>query len=159
MSAADRYHARPTSETVPNLAPMVDVIMVLLVFFLLGASLALEKEGVLMTELDPRSGPGEGASVEIIPVVKIALADVDAGAAVAIYVAGQRLEGGTFGHLQRYLMDRKEAGADPLNPVVIAAESTVRWKFVVSAMDAAVRAGFENVQFAVSLSPTPAGGP
>ena len=141
----------PAGQRVPNLAPMVDVIMVLLVFFMLGASLHLTTEGVLQTELDPRSGPGEGAPVEIIPAVQIALEDVDDGRSCNIYVTGEPLEGNSFSHLLAYLRDRRQAGADPTNPTVIGAQATVRWNFVVKAMDAAVQAGFKNVQFAVSL--------
>ena len=141
----------PTGERIPNLAPMVDVIMVILVFFLLGASLELGKEGVLQTELDPRSGPGEGAPIEIIPSVKIALEEVDGGQACNIYVMGEPLLGNTFQHLSRFLDQRREDGADTLNPVIVAAQPGVRWRFVIKAMDVAVRAGFGNVQFAVSL--------
>jgi biopolymer transport protein ExbD len=146
-----RGQLEPSSERIPNLAPMVDVIMVILVFFLLGASLELGKEGVLQTELDPRSGPGEGAPIEIVPSVKIALEEVDEGRACNIYVMGEPLAGNTFEHLSRFLNQRREAGADTLNPVVIAAQPGVRWRFVIKAMDVAVRAGFANVQFAVSL--------
>jgi len=141
----------PAGERIPNLAPMVDVIMVILVFFLLGASLELAKEGVLQTELDPRSGPGEGTPIEIIPSVKIALEEVDGGRACNIYVMGAPLPGNTFEHLSRFLDQRRAAGADAANPVVIAAQPGVRWRFVIKAMDVAVRAGFTNVQFAVSL--------
>jgi biopolymer transport protein ExbD len=42
--------------------------------------------------------------------------------------------------------------------VVIGAETTVRWKYVVRAMDAAVRAGFSNIQFAVSFRSGSLGG-
>ena len=56
------------------------------------------------------------------------------------------------------LRERRQAGADPANPVVIGAETAVRWKFVVKAMDAAVRAGFKNVQFAVSFRAGSVGG-
>lgn len=139
------------AERVPNLAPMVDVIMVLLVFFILGASLQIAREGVLRTELDPRSGPGEGAAVEIIASVKIALQDLDNGRACRILVMGRPLERGTPDELRRYMQERRAAGADPLNPVVITAERSVRWRHVVAAMDAAKSAGFDNVQFAVSL--------
>jgi biopolymer transport protein ExbD len=141
----------PAGERIPNLAPMVDVIMVILVFFLLGASLELAREGVLQTELDPRSGPGEGTPIEIIPAVKIALEEVDAGRACNIYVMGKPLPGNTFEHLRGFLEQRRTAGADTANPVIIAAQPGVRWRFVVNAMDVAVRAGFTNVQFAVSL--------
>jgi biopolymer transport protein ExbD len=141
----------PAAETVPNLAPMVDVIMVLLVFFLLGTSLDLVKQGILQTELDPRSGPGGGQAVQINPLIRIALGDVNHGASASIRVLDTTLPEGDFQRLHAYLRERRQAGADPDNPVVIGAETDVRWKFVVSAMDAAVRAGFKNVQFAVSF--------
>ena len=140
------------ADRIPNLAPMVDVIMVILVFFILGASLNLTTEGVLQTELDPRSGPGEGAPVEIIPSVKIALEEIAGGESCNIYVMGEPLAGNSFESLGAFLTERRAAGADTKNPVVIAAQSGVRWRFVVKAMDVAVRAGFANVQFAVSLA-------
>jgi biopolymer transport protein ExbD len=148
----------PTGERIPNLAPMVDVIMVLLVFFMLGASLQLAGEGALTTALDPRSGPGGAAAIEIIPAVKIALEEAGRGAGCNIHVMGQLLPGNTFAYLERFLRERREAGVNPDNPVVIGAQPGVRWQYVVSAMDACVRAGFTNVQFAVSLGGGPAGG-
>lgn len=142
---------QPVGERIPNLAPMVDVIMVILVFFLLGASLDLVTEGVLQTELDPRSGPGPGVAVEIIPAVKIALEEVDGGKRCNIYVMSKPLPGNTFADLYAFMSERRAAGADPTNPVVIAAQQGVRWRWVVKALDVSVRAGFKNVQFAVSL--------
>ncbi len=142
------------NERIPNLAPMVDVIMVILVFFMLGASLTLAREGALQTELDPRSGPGEGAAVEIIPSVKIALEEVDQGKACNIFVNGVKLEGNSFEALRQYLRERREKGADPLNPVVVGSHPGVQWKLVVQAMDSCKRTGFRNVQFAVSLGGT-----
>jgi biopolymer transport protein ExbD len=130
---------------------MVDVIMVLLVFFLLGTSLELTKHGVLQTELDPSSGPGGGARVEINPQIRIALADVRQGAAAMVFCMEEPLGENAFDELAGLLRNRRVAGADPKNPVVIGAETEVRWNYVVKAMDAAVRAGFENVQFAVSM--------
>lgn len=149
----------PTGERIPNLAPMVDVIMVLLVFFMLGASLQVLREGALSTELDPRSGPGREAAIEIIPSVKIALANRDDGAACTIYVMGEPLAANSFAGLRELLAARRAAGADVENPLVIGAEAAVRWKFVVAAMDAATQAGFRNVQFAVSLGGAKAAGP
>lgn len=150
----------PARDFAPNLAPMVDVIMVLLVFFLLGASLNLVKQGVLQTELDPRSGPGGGAAVEVNPRIRIALrAAGDAqGAGVEpdaprILLMDDALPENTFESLRSVLLEKRRAGADPDNMVVIGADTTVRWRYVVSAMDAAVQAGFKNVQFAVSFRP------
>lgn len=142
-----------SADFVPNLAPMVDVIMVLLVFFLLGATLELAEQGILKTELDPSSGPGAGVAVEISPSVRIALADVGQGAGALVFVMDQPLGENNFAGLRSFLTARRAAGADPANPVVIGAETTVRWKYVVHAMDAAVQAGFKNIQFAVSFRP------
>jgi biopolymer transport protein ExbD len=151
------YRVRPSRETVPNLAPMVDVIMVLLVFFLLGASLDLVKQGILQTELDPSSGPGGGEAVQINPLIRIGLVDVNDGQGVRIEVLEEPLAENTFDGLLRFLQGRRRAGADPDNIVVIGAGDTVRWRYVIRAMDAAVRAGFKNVQFAVSFH-NPGGG-
>lgn len=142
----------PHGESIPNLAPMVDVIMVLLIFFLLGASLNLVTEGVLQTELDESSGPSKGQAVQIDPLIKIALFDINKGESAGINVMEEDL-GSDFEKLHQFLARRRAAGADPKNPVIIGAETTVRWNFVVKAMDAAVRAGFQNVQFAVSFAP------
>jgi biopolymer transport protein ExbD len=146
---------RATSvECVPNLAPMVDVIMVLLVFFLLGATLDLAQRGVLQTSLDPSSGPSPGQAVAVQSLlIRIGLGDVDNGASASIVVMDRRLPSGDFEGLFKLLDSQRIAGIDTKNPVVIGAETSVRWKYVVKAMDAAVRAKFTNVQFAVSFRP------
>jgi biopolymer transport protein ExbD len=145
-------------EVIPNLAPMVDVIMVLLVFFLLGTSLDLVKQGVLQTELDPSSGPGGGAKVELNPQIRIALGDVRNGEAAQVFCMEEPLGENAFDPLKKLLTARRQAGADPKNPVVVGAETNVRWEFVIRAMDAAVWAGFKNVQFAVSMREGSLGG-
>lgn len=142
----------PSGEFVPNLAPMVDVIMVLLIFFLAGATLNLAEQGILHTELDPSSGPAEGQAVALQSLmVQIALGNVDDGDAASIMVLDQALPNNDFEGLFELLAARRDAGFDPANPVVIGAEQTVRWKYVVRAMDAALKAGFRNIQFAVSF--------
>lgn len=145
---------QPASDAFPNLAPMVDVIMVILVFFMLGASIQIAREGALQTELDPRSGPGGEAQVAIIPAVKIGLAEIDEGRSCTIFVNGEPLAGNSFDELARFLAARVAAGADTLTPAVVGAQPGVQWRYVLRAMDAAVHAGFRNVQFAVSLAGT-----
>lgn len=139
-------------EQVPNLAPLVDVIMVLLIFFLLGASLDVITEGMLQTELDASSGPGGAAKVSIVPTVEIALEDVGEGEGAIVHVLDEVLTDEPFVALRELLARHKRLGADTDNPVIIGAGMSVRWRFVVQAMDAAVRAGFNNIQFAVSFN-------
>jgi len=140
---------QPLRDFAPNLAPMVDVIMVLLVFFLLGASLNLIRQGVLQTELDPRSGPGAGAAVQIIPLVRIGIEDLGPGQPPRIYLMDEPLE--SLEALRQVLARRLAAGADPDNIVAIAPQGSVSWRYVIKTMDAVIQAGFRNVQFAVSL--------
>ena len=147
-----RARRQPAVEAIPNLAPMVDVIMVLLVFFLMGASFNFLTEGMLKTELDPTSGPGPGVAIELTPRIRITLADHESGRSVEIRLLDKRLPPGDFDALHAYLAERANAGADKENPVVLGAADQVRWDFVIRAMDAAVRAGFKNVQFAVSVN-------
>lgn len=147
----------PIGERVPNLAPMVDIIMVILVFFMLGASFKIIVEGFLRTDLDPRSGPGGGEAVEIIPLVKVALESVDGGTSANVYVMGEKMPGDGFTALREYLDAKRRQGADPTSPVVITAHPSVTWRNVVRAMDAAIAAEFPNVQFAVSLGGDPSG--
>lgn len=148
-------HIRPAQggggEQVPNLAPLVDVIMVLLIFFLLGATLDVITEGMLQTELDASSGPGGAAKVSIVPTVEITLEAVGAGEGVIVHVLDEVLTDEPFVMLRQLLVRRENMGADTESPIVIGAGMTVRWRYVVQAMDAAVRAGFKNVQFAVSF--------
>jgi biopolymer transport protein ExbD len=142
---------KPHGESIPNLAPLVDVIMVLLIFFMLGASLNLKTEGVLQTELDDRSGPDKGETVEINPSIRIGLEDLDDGASCNIYVMDTVL-GEEFDELLEFMITRRLAGADVTNSVVIGAQGTVRYKYIIAAFDSCVRAGFKNVQFAVSFA-------
>lgn len=143
-----RHGVPPVRESTPNLAPMVDVVMVILIFFMLGANFAVS-EGVLQTQLPSDVGPGGGATVSIVPVVRVALEVADAGAGVRITVLGQPLADQSFAALYTYMYGRREAGADPEGRVVVAPAPAVRYKYMISAFNACVRAGFRNVQFAI----------
>jgi biopolymer transport protein ExbD len=148
----------PVTETVPNLAPLVDVVMVILIFFMLGATFAVS-EGALPTDLPSDVGPGGEAAVSIIPEVRIDLLPGDGPEQCRVFVMGRPLEPTsglapaaretTFDALRDYLRIKIQEGADPQGRVVISADASVRYGFVISAMDACLQAGFRNVQFAV----------
>lgn len=139
----------PTAHAdIPNLAPMVDVVMVILIFFMLGTTFAVS-EGVLPTQLPSQIGPGGGATVMIVPVLQIALQELPGGAC-RIVVPGAPLPENSFDSLTELLRARRGAGADPTGRILIGAEPGVQYQHVVSAMDACVRAGFSNIQFSLS---------
>ncbi len=143
-----RGHA-PAHSYAPNLAPMVDVVMVILVFFMLGTSLAIS-EGVLPTELPSQVGPGGAASVTIIPVVRITLLETSTARGCQIIVMGRSLEDNSFPALERLLRGKIKAGADSKGRVLIGASPGVEYQNVISAMDACVQSGFGNIQFSVN---------
>jgi biopolymer transport protein ExbD len=133
---------------IPNLAPMVDVVMVILIFFMLGASFGLS-EGALRTQLPARIGPGGGARIAMLPTVQIAILSQDAAPGYEIYVMDQALADNSFAGLAALLEQRRRAGADPTGKVLIGADPAVAYQHVISAMDMCVRAGFSNIQFSV----------
>jgi biopolymer transport protein ExbD len=137
-------HAR-----VPNLAPLVDVVMVILIFFMLGTTFAVS-EGALPTQLPSQVGPGGGASIAIVPAVRIVVYHEPRGDGYRIVVMDHRLEHNSFEALADFMKAKRSAGADPTAPVLIAADGTVQYQHVISAMDACVRAGFSNIQFSVA---------
>jgi len=138
----------PAHAEAPNLAPMVDVVMVILIFFMLGTTFAVF-EGVLPTQLPSQIGPGGAASVTILPTVRIALLEGDGGQCRIVVIGGPAAMPG-FEALAAFLRERIAAGADPEGRVLIEAEPSVAYQQVVSAMDACVRAGFGHIQFSVS---------
>lgn len=138
----------PTASYAPNLAPMVDVVMVILVFFMLGARLAVE-EGALPTELPSQVGPGGASNITIIPTVRIVLIPTSSGGC-QIFLMTNEIPGGSFSVLRSVLKDKIDAGANKEGRVLIEAAPEVEYQYVVSAMDACIGAGFENIRFAVS---------
>lgn len=133
---------------IPNLAPMVDVVMVILIFFMLGTSFAAF-EGILPMQLPSQIGPGGGANVTIIPAVRIALLEQEGGLGCRIVVMEHELGENSFQALAGFLEAKRRAGADPSGRVLIGAAPAVEYQHVISAMDACVRAGFGNILFSV----------
>jgi len=143
-----RLAVPPAADLAPNLAPMVDVVMVILIFFMLGTSFALS-EGALQLQLPSEVGPGGGATVAVVPLVRLTLQEAEGGRGVRVTVAGRILGEGGVHELLAFLRERRQAGADPRGRIVLTAEPGVRYRFVIAAFDACVRAGFQNVQFAL----------
>jgi biopolymer transport protein ExbD len=138
-----------TQTYAPNLASMVDVVMVILIFFMLGTSVNVS-EGVLPTELPSQLGPGGGSQVQVVPAVQIVLMEYDQPPGCKIVVMERELVDNSFAALSAFLKERREAGADPNGRILIGAEPSVAYQCVISTMDACVRAGFGNIQFAVN---------
>ncbi len=139
----------PAHATVPNLAPMIDVVMVILIFFMLGTSFAVS-EGQLAARLPSQVGPGGGAKVALVPTVRVYLQADSNAAGYRILVMGDELKGASFESLTGLLSQKRRDGADAKAPVQIGSDPTVRYEHVIAAMDACTRAGFSNLQMVVT---------
>ena len=141
-----RYAARGIPITV-NLAPMIDVTFLLLIFFLVTASFE-RAEGILASKLPKDTG----APAVALPISPIVVRLVETGPGYDDYtISIDHFENvpARFTELADYLRQIQQLpGFDKQTPVVIVAENEVRWDHVVSCWNAALRAGCESIAFA-----------
>ena len=119
-----------------NLTPLIDVVFLLLIFFMV--STTFTKETRLQLELP--SAKGEVA-VEQPQAIEILIS-----AQGRYQVNEQGLPGGDVQALMRAI--QKAAGGDTMRPVIITADANSTHQSVISAMDAAGQLGF--VQLSIS---------
>ena len=168
------------SETRAELAitPMIDVVFLLLVFFLLASRFKVA-EGELKSYLPKDRGAGTDVSPIDLYEVRLKLlwyddqkrptTDRKAGHVVLkvsndIYPEKTMMDSVTgkletfpdWEALYQHLLDFKSAyrGTRPKGlPVIIDARRLVPWKHVVSALDTCLRADLEDITFAAPASP------
>lgn len=136
-----------------NLTSMIDVIFLLLIFFVVTANFRIE-EGVLTATL-PR-GLGQPPPAATLPPQKvtITLTSGSDDTLVVIRRGATRYPG--FGELRedldqlRYDPDagRHNGLFKPDNPIIIEPAGGVRWQHVVDAFNACLAAKYTNVSFA-----------
>lgn len=142
----------PAHANVPNLAPMIDVVMVILIFFMLGTTFAIS-EGMVKARLPSVVTNTAAAKVAMIPTVRIHVQQKSDASTCRFLVMGQELDDSSTGEsLTRFLSQKRRDGAELSSPVQVTADPDVHYQFVVTAMDACSRAGFTNVNLKVSGS-------
>jgi biopolymer transport protein ExbD len=129
-----------------NLAPMIDVTFLLLIFFVLTTRFQ-RAEGVFGARL-PRDVGVPAVSLPISPViVRLAVAGPSPDD-VAIQIDNFQATPASFAELAQFLVDiRGNEGFDEQTPVVIVADPDVAWEQVVDCWNAAVRAKCRNIAF------------
>jgi len=134
-----------------NLTSMIDVIFLLLIYFVVTATF-VEDEGVLVAKLP--TGSGQEAPPPDLPVenININLTSYDQTGAI-IEVGAQRFT--SFKELTAYLISiqndpskGRTGFAAPDNPIIIRPAGQVRWQHVVNSFNSSVRAAYTNVSFA-----------
>lgn len=129
-----------------NIAPMIDVTFLLLIFFLVTTTFD-PPEGLLASRL-PRDTDRPGVALPISPVVlRLTQTGPEAGD-FTIRVDHVETLPANFEELADLLAGiQEQPGFDEETPVVIIAGPEVKWDHVVNAWNAAVRCEYENIAF------------
>lgn len=120
-----------------NLAPLIDVVFLLLIFFMV--STTFQEDTGLQIDL-PRA-EGEPALVEELNVLTIEIDRVG-----GFHVTDQRLDGDSPAHLERAV--RAGLGDALERPVLIKADAQTPHQAVMTALDVLGRIGLVRIQFA-----------
>lgn len=138
------FRQTPREEPEINLVPMIDVLLMALIFLVLTTSFA--REGQLKVKL-PK------ASAEAAPTPTSLQIVISADGAFA--VNRMPVRGVAITELETALQAAAGSQRDPL--VVVYADRKAPYEAVVHAMDAARRLGFLHLTFATRYSKSPSG--
>ena len=128
----------------PNVVPLIDVLFLLLLFFLLNSQFR-QAEGDIPGSL-PSAGLGAAGGILKETVVTIR-ASGDDKMKVLYEISNSNVSINTAEELFQRLHTRMSGMASPDSPVVLEPMGDVRWKFVVEAYNQAYRAKFKNITF------------
>ena len=139
------FRRRTRVETDINLTPLIDVVFLLLIFFMVSTTFTRETQ--LKVDL-PESVSGEYAyeSVQQIEVL------ISVSAEVAIN--GKTLVNPGLDSIRAALV--REGGSDRSLPVVITADANTPHQAVITAMDAAGQEGFSRLRLTTNEMEQPA---
>jgi len=132
------WQRRPLREPEVNLTPLIDVVFLLLIFFMV--STTFERE----TEISVQLPEATGETLE----TEQAVVEVTIDAKGRYYVNQQGLVNTKPETLKRAM--EKAAGDAEEPQVILSADRQARHAAVVTAMDAAAQLGFVNVTIATS---------
>ena len=131
-----------------NIAPMIDVSFLLLIFFLVTTTFE-RAEGILSSNLPKERGDRPAVSLPLSPIVLRVLTTGSGHDDFSISIDRFEAVPQHFAELPEFLESIFALpGFDEETPVVIVASNDVAWDHVVSAWNAAVRAGATKIAFA-----------
>lgn len=148
--SAHRYRRRYRSHDIHlNIIPLVDVTFLLMIFFVIAGTFS-RWEGVLSSRMFP-SDPTRAIPLPMTPVTIRLEPSGPKPEGFLLTVQGAANQPATFEELAGLLAElQKNPAYTREAPVVILSNPRVRWDHVVSAWNAAVRAGYRNVAFGTS---------
>ncbi len=146
-----RLHHHDSPGAKINVTPLIDVVMVLIVFYLIVGKLATERQARLDL---PASAVGAGESARAALVINV-MAPAAAGAAADIVVDGRSL---TIEQLAALLQARFPDAAASQPVIHVRADRTLDFAAVRPLLEACRGAGLTSVKLVASRSGPEAGG-
>jgi len=131
-----RLHIAKKRDLTVNITPLIDVVFLLLIFFMVSTSFTRE------TQIELELPKATGEQLEVTPdVIEISI-DAEGN----FYVNKKKLINSQIGTLRKAIL--KLSDADTSLPLIISADAKAPYQSVVIAMDAAGQEGFNNLQMA-----------
>ena len=134
------FRARTTEEPEINLIPFIDVLLVVLIFLMLSTTYSKFTEMQLKLPVADTDAQRDYAKELVVAVSADGAYSVN-----RVPVVGRTLE-----NVSMAMTDGAKAGKDTV--VIISADASTRHQAVVSVMEAARRAGLQQVTFATQSS-------
>lgn len=151
-------HGRGTARIGLNLTAMIDVVFLLLVYFMVATEFKLGEE-IYRLDLPERQAarqPQDPFDLDDEPL-RITVASLGPGArSYRLRIEGPYAQPRTFEELHDFLRQRRigESGTgglfEPDHPIVIAPVRQTRWDHVIEAFNSAARARYTNITFGPS---------
>ena len=137
-----RLNLRPRTQPEVNLTSLIDVVLLLLIFFMVSTSF------VKQSQIAIRLPEAESASVveEVPEQIDIMITETG-----TVLVNGRELINNQPETIRNAL--QKISGGDNSLPMTISADANARHQFVVTAMDVAGRLGFSQINIATVNDP------
>ena len=137
-----RLNLRPRTQPEVNLTSLIDVVLLLLVFFMVSTSFV--KQSQITISLPEAESP---AIVEETPD-QIDIMITETG---SIWINGRELFNNKAETIRNTLQE--VSGGDHSRPLTISADANAKHQFVVTAMDVAGRLGFKQINIATVNDP------
>ncbi|MDJ0940669.1 MAG: biopolymer transporter ExbD [Woeseiaceae bacterium] len=138
-----RLNLRPKSQPEVNLTSLIDVVFLLLIFFMVSTSF------VKQSQISIRLPESDSATVAEEPPEKIDIMITEAG---TFLVNGRELINNRPETIRNAL--RRVSSGNSSLPLTISADANARHQYVVTAMDVAGRLGFTQINIATVNDPT-----
>jgi len=146
--APKRHRHLKTSDMGLNLTAMIDVIFLLLIYFVITASF-VQGEGVIVARMPEGTGVVEPSLAP--PKQRLVVQVSSAGAdGYILTVQGYPGRPASFSELYAVLQQMQGTQYKDDDPVVIQPDPLVRWQHAINAFNQAVRARYTDVRFGQS---------